>query len=104
MLSIRVRARVPLVRAYLIAVRDIKEFPPLTWVRPTGVGVVLTLDLPTDRMTLEAIDHNRASSTHPLGMAIRQPGIELDLPNISEEDLARLAKRHPSEARFVRTT
>jgi hypothetical protein len=37
-------------------------------------------------------------------MAIRQLSIEIELPNISEEDLDRLANRHPSEARFVRTT
>jgi hypothetical protein len=99
-----IRARVSLNRAFLIAVRDLEEFRPLNWTRPTGVRVMLALGVPSDTLTLRSIDHHGATSTHPLGLPIRRIGLELELSNVEDEDIDRLLNRHPTEDRFIRTT
>lgn len=99
-----IRARVSLNRTFLIAVRNIEEFRPLNWIRLTGVRVTLALGLPSNSLTLKSIDHHRATNTHPLGMPIRRIGLEIELPNVEDEDIDRLLNQHLTESRFVRTT
>jgi hypothetical protein len=99
-----IRARVPLNRALLIAVHDLEKFRPLNWTQPRGVRVTLALGVPSDSQTLKSIEHHRATSAHPLGMPIRRIGLEIELPNVEDEDIDRLLNRHPTEDRFVRTT